>query len=75
MQHKTRKIFNVCRYSGDGKYYPCMIKSKTEHGAIVTFEGYGNEESVCIEHMKVTFYILPKSLQIAVVFLTLRDTD
>jgi len=41
------------RYSGDGKFYPVQIKSRTEHGAVVTFEGYGNDEHVCVEHMRI----------------------
>jgi len=41
------------RYSGDGKYYPVTVKSRTEHGAVVTFEGYGNDEHVCVEHMRI----------------------
>jgi hypothetical protein len=41
------------RFSGDGKYYACTVKSTNEHGALVLFDEYGNEEAVCVEHMKI----------------------
>jgi hypothetical protein len=29
------------------------VKTSTEHGAVVVYDGYGNEEHVCLEHLKI----------------------
>lgn len=39
------------RFSEDGVYYPAAVDRCTEHGCVVTFDGYGNQEHVAVEHL------------------------
>lgn len=45
------------RYSGDGVFYDAVIDRITDEGYVVTFTGYGNQETVAAEDVKAA----PKS--------------
>ena len=43
------------RYSGDGKFYQAVVDKRTEHGCMVIFEGYEDDdpEHVALEHVRL----------------------
>ena len=49
------------RFSGDGEFYPATVDRRTEHGCVVTFEGYGNSEHVAVEHVQLGPASLPSA--------------
>lgn len=43
----------IALYSGDGQYYPAVVKAVSETGNFLcVFDGYGNEEEVAVANVR-----------------------